>query len=341
MQNSDSVNKEVLQMKTILFTNAVEEVKRVFHPNQIATLMREFGCDGNIYTPENLPELGETECVFSTWGMPELTEAEIKKYLPKLKYIFYAAGSIKPFAEPYYRCGVRIFSAWQANAVPVTEVAVSQILLASKGFYYLARRCKQDYDTTKREMEKFPGNYGVKIGLLGCGAVGMRVLQELRRHDVELYVNALEITKENESEFGVHAATREEIFENCTVISNHLANVPETVGMIGGSLISKMKPYSTFINTGRGAQVDEAALVKKLTEDPTITAVLDVTYPEPPVAGHPFYTLPNCVLTPHFAGSSGSEVQRMAAYMIEECRRLLSKDPCQYELTPEMLSKMA
>lgn len=169
----------------------------------------------------------------------------------------------------------------------------------------------------------------------------MRVLEVLKRYNIDIYVSSSKITKENENDYGINAATREEIFENCSVISNHLANVPETVGMIGESLISRLRPYSTFINTGRGTQVDEAALAKKLSEAQTITAVLDVTYPEPPVAGHPFYTLPNCVLTPHFAGSSGSEVQRLGAYMIEECRRFLAGDACKYEVTPEMLSRMA
>jgi len=73
-----------------------------------------------------------------------------------------------------------------------------------------------------------------------------------------------------------------------------------------------MRPYATFINTGRGAQVVEEALADVLRSRPDLTAVLDVTWPEPPVAGHPFYSLPNCVLTPHIAGSSGDEVHRMS-----------------------------
>ena len=108
-----------------MFTNSVENLKRVFHADQIESLKREFGCDGKNYTPENLPKLGETECIFSTWGMSKLTETEIKNYLPKLKYIFYAAGTVKMFAEPFYRCGVRIFSAWHANAVSVAEVTIA------------------------------------------------------------------------------------------------------------------------------------------------------------------------------------------------------------------------
>lgn len=99
-----------------------------------------------------------------------------------------------------------------------------------------------------------------------------------------------------------------------------------------------MKPYSTFINTGRGAQVDEDVLAKKLSSDSTITAVLDVTDSEPPLDESSFYTLENVVLTPHFAGSSGNEVRRMAQYMIEEAMRYENGENCLYEVTEEMFT---
>jgi stage II sporulation protein E len=72
-----------------------------------------------------------------------------------------------------------------------------------------------------------------------------------------------------------------------------------------------------------------------------ITALLDVTWPEPPVEGHPFYTLENCLLTPHIAGSAGDEVCRMAEYMLEECKAYLSDEPCKYEVSLRMLETMA
>ena len=125
------------------------------------------------------------------------------------------------------------------------------------------------------------------------------------------------------------------------MISNHLANVPATVGILNDRLFKLMKPYSTFINTGRGAQVDEAAMIAKLQSDPTITAVLDVTFPEPPVEESPLFTLDNVILTPHSAGSSGNEVRRMAQYMVEESRRWLKGESCLYQVTEVMLSTMA
>ena len=72
----------------------------------------------------------------------------------------------------------------------------------------------------------------------------------------------------------------------------------------------------------------EEDLVRALRERPDLTALLDVTYPEPPDEGHPFYTLKNCLLTPHIAGSAGDEVARMGEYMLEECRSYLEGERC-------------
>ena len=133
----------------------------------------------------------------------------------------------------------------------------------------------------------------------------------------------------------------EELFSTCDVISNHVANNPQTVGMIHGGLLCRMKPYATFINTGRGAQVVESDLFAFLKARPDVTAVLDVTMPEPPEEGSEMYALENIVLTPHIAGSSGDEVVRMAEYMLGEYRALLSGAPVKYAVTAEMLATMA
>ena len=70
-------------------------------------------------------------------------------------------------------------------------------------------------------------------------------------------------------------------------------------------------------------------------------AILDVTYPEPPVDAHPFYTLQNCLLTPHIAGSAGDELARMGEYMLRECESYLKGEACKYEVSIKMLETMA
>jgi phosphoglycerate dehydrogenase-like enzyme len=113
--------------------------------------------------------------------------------------------------------------------------------------------------------------------------------------------------------------------------------------MLHYGLFSRMSETATFINTGRGAQVVEDDLIRALSECPTRTAVLDVTMPEPPVEGSPFYSLPNVFLTPHIAGSAGDEVARMGEQMADAFTHWQDapEEKLSCEVTLPMLETMA
>ena len=281
----------------------------------------------------------DTEYIFSTWGMPVFTEQEIKEHLPSLKAVFYGAGTVQKFARPFLNCGVKVFSAWAANAVPVAEYTVAQIVLANKGFFKTMRYT--DKTQARAMFNQYPGNYGVKIGIIGAGMIGKLVIRRLKDYDLQVLVFDPFLPDAVAEELGVQKASLEEVFARCQVVSNHLANNEQTKGMLKGVHFASMLPYATFLNTGRGAQVAEQEMVEVLKARPDLTAILDVTSPEPPEEGSPLYTLPNCMLTPHIAGSSGNEVRRMGQYMQAEYENLISQKPCKYEVTLEMLQTMA
>lgn len=283
-----------------------------------------------------------TEYVFSTWGMPQFSEDEIKDTLPSLKAVFYAAGSVQKFARPFLNCGIKVFSAWAANAVPVAEYTVAQIILANKGFFSSSRLAKTgDRQAAIQNSRAYPGNYGVKIGIIGAGMIGKLVIRMLKQYNLEALVFDPFLPDATAAELGVEKVSLETIFKECQVVSNHLANNAQTQGMLGGKLFESMLPNATFINTGRGAQVVENDLIEALKNRSDLTAVLDVTFPEPPTEDSELYTLPNCILTPHIAGSAGKEVRRMGEYMRREYQSFLKNEPCKYEVTLEMLKTMA
>ncbi len=163
----------------------------------------------------------------------------------------------------------------------------------------------------------------------------------LKNINIRIYVFDPFLPEEKAEELNVKKTTLEEIFTQCDVISNHLADNDKTKGMLGFDLFSAMKPNSTFINTGRGAQVLESDLIRVLKERPDITAILDVTYPEPPEKNSPFLTLDNCILTPHIAGSSSKELCRMGDYMRDEFLLYSENKPTHYEVTLKILETMA
>ncbi|MBR2353253.1 MAG: hydroxyacid dehydrogenase [Clostridia bacterium] len=333
-------------MKAIFLCGKPEHIPMVYGEETVCRIRELAELDGCVYSKEDLlrnPEaFSEVEFIFSTWGMPTLTEKEIRTYLPRLKCLFYGAGSVQKFARPFLNCGVKVFSAWAANAVPVAEFATAQIILANKG-YFLTHRL---YHANGRQeahvaFDKCRGNYGETVGIIGAGMIGKLVIEMLKAYSLNVIVFDPFLPDEKARELGVEKCTLEELFARAFTISNHLANNEQTKGMLNYDLFSRMRECGVFINTGRGAQVVEDDLVRILRERPDLTALLDVTYPEPPEEGHPFYTLPNCLLTPHIAGSAGDEVARMGEYMLRECEAYLEGRPIKYEVTEQMLATMA
>lgn len=322
-------------MKEIFLNDDINQINRVY-----AEIKHK---EDKVFSKKQLLESGMTdvEVIYSTWGMPVLTSEEIEKCLPNLKEIYYAAGTVKFFAKPYLERGVRVFSAWKANAVPVAEYAVAQILLANKGFYQMQKRTRENYNDARAFSLKFCGNYNAKIGILGYGSISSLVVDALKNSKVEILLYSSHMTEERAKALGVKLAGLDEIFSTCDVISNHMANNEKNVGILNKKLFSKMKDYSTFINTGRGAQVDENALIEVMKDNPTLTAVLDVTFPEPPTKDSPLYSLDNIIVTPHIAGSSGNEVCRMAQYMLEEKARVDKGETPLYEVDEKTLESMA
>lgn len=333
-------------MKSIFLCQKKETVYRVFDRDLIQTLRHDAELDETVYRKEDILSTPEkfsgTRFIFSTWGMPALSENEIKACFPNLQCVFYAAGTVQKFARPFLNCGVKVFSAWAANAVPVAEYTVAQIILANKGFFAQTRlMAEKRLDNAQRRLSVSDGNYKGSVGLIGCGMIGSLVAEMLKRYELKVLAFDPFLSEEKAKRLNVTTVPLEELFERCGVVSNHLANNEATKGMLQYRHFMKLPQYATFLNTGRGAQVVEDDLVRALTERPDLTAVLDVTYPEPAPLAHPFYTLPNCFLTPHIAGSIGGEVVRMGEYMVREYEQFSKGNPCQYEVTPKMLETMA
>ena len=334
-------------MKAIFLANNKGNVDYVY-PKSIIDGIKELTDldDKNVYTQydivENPEKFSDVEYIFSTWSMPGGPGDDFAKYFPKAKALFYAAGSVKYFAKQYLDKGIKLFSAYAANAVPVAEFSLAQILLANKGYYRAVRSELTDgYEKASEISKAHVGNYGAKVGIIGVGMIGRKVIELLSPFKIDILVYDVFLSDEEAKSMGVKKASLEKLFSECDVISNHLANVPATVGIIKGELFSLMKPNATFINTGRGAQVDEAGMLSVLAKREDISAVLDVTIDEPPVKDSDLYRLKNVFLTPHIAGSQGCEVSRMAEYMLDEFRRFLSGEPTKYEITKEKLEKMA
>ena len=334
-------------MKSIFLCESEFNLNRVYAKSLTEELKRTAGlyADG-IFTKsdvlENPEKFSDTEYIFSTWGMPVFEKDQIQRCFPRLKCVFYAAGTVQSFARPFLKCKVRVFSAWAANAIPVAQYTAAQIVLALKGYFCREHiSCLSDWKAMKKRFAEYPGIYGEKVGIIGAGMIGKLVIGKVKALGLDCLVFDPFLPDETAARLGAEKCSLEKLFKECFVISNHLANNAETHGMLKYALFSSMRKNSVFINTGRGAQIVENDLFGILNERPDITALLDVTVTEPPEESSEFYTLKNCFLTPHIAGSSGNEVHRMAEYMRDEFNRLESGKDCLYEVTEKMLETMS
>lgn len=332
-------------MKIAMISANADAVKRVY-PSSLLSRIKEHGelaegVVGRSSLEQYKRWLSNCGALFSTWGMEAFTEEEIRKYFPKLKYVFYAAGSVQHFAAPFLNCGVRVFSAWQANAVPVAEYTFAQIILANKGFFQSVYLTKTKRQEAQRIAASHAGNYDTTVGIVGAGAIGSMVCEKLRELHCRVVCYDPFMSGEKASRLCVEQVSIEELFEQSDVISNHLANKDELEGFYNYPLFKRMKPFATFINTGRGRQVVDADLDRALKEEPGRAAVLDVTYPEPLPKDALLIKNEQVFLTPHIAGSMGSEVVRMAEYMLADFGRVLNGSSPLYEVSLSMLKTMA
>lgn len=326
------------------FCNRLEwiDLESVYSQSQRDRIAKLCNMYPDIITSENINDhisaLSKLDVIFSTWGMPNLTKEQLAK-LAQLKAVFYAAGSVKDFATPFLERDITVVSAWAANAVPVAEFTVAQILLANKGYFRDILNC-----TTHKGCSacfRGVGNYNTTIALLGVGMIAKKVIELLKPFCLKVLAFDPFLSREDADHIGVEKVSLDDAFRRGMVISNHIADIPETRGMLRYEHFDAMRKNAVFINTGRGATLAEEDIVRVFRRRTDLTALLDVTNPEPPAADSPFYELPNIILSSHIAGSIGEEVTRMAETIIEEFLSWSNGGTLRYAVTPDMLKTMA
>jgi phosphoglycerate dehydrogenase-like enzyme len=285
------------------------------------------------------PALAEVEVIFATWGMPALTEEQLAQ-LPALEAVFYAGGNVKSFAQPLVDHHIVLVSAWAINAIATMQMALSQVLLTGRGYFRSVRRYAQTHELAAAKDFHRAGAAGEIVGVIGMGWIGRRLTAELRTLGFRVLASDPFLSPERAQELGVEKVSLEELFRRSYIVTNHIPDLPSTKQMLGASLFESMRDGATFINTGRGAQIVEAHLVRVLKVRPDLTALLDVTDPEPPAASSALWTLPNVVLSPHIGGTIGDEVTRLSDAMIEEFVAWDAGKPLRYQVTKEVLETM-
>ena len=165
---------------------------------------------------------------------------------------------------------------------------------------------------------------GKTLGVIGAGNIGRTVIKAAQALDMKILVYT---RTPREDEENLTYVSLDTLLTESDYITLHCPLKPETRHLINEETIGRMKPTAFIINTGRGALIDEPALIKALQEGRIAGAGLDVQETEPPAEDNPLYTLPNVILTPHMGWKGFETRQRLVSILSDNIHSFLAGHP--------------
>jgi D-3-phosphoglycerate dehydrogenase / 2-oxoglutarate reductase len=214
--------------------------------------------------------------------------------------------------------GVVVISPRLANATSVAEHALGVTLAL------LRRLIPLDASTRRGSWERVAGRElaGRVWGILGAGATGLATARLAVAIGLTVLAHDPQVDPAEVHLDGLSFHPLEEVVARADVLSIHVPETPETVGLVDAALLDRMKPGALLVNLGRGSLIDEPALVEALATGRLGGAALDVRAVEPPVIGR-LEQLDNVVLTPHVAGITEESQKRVSDALVDDILRIV------------------
>jgi phosphoglycerate dehydrogenase-like enzyme len=205
----------------------------------------------------------------------------------------------------------------------IAEHVLAMTLMFSRGLYrYYPEQQAGRWNRDAVPEERLWELGGKTMLVVGLGGIGTETAR--RAHALGMNVVATRGSRREGPAFVSYVGLADELPElagRADVVVNATPLTPETRGLFDAEFFAGMKPTAYFINVGRGASVVTEDLVAALENGAIAGAGLDVTDPEPLPEGHPLWSLPNVIITPHVAAGSDVRVGRLWIVMRENLRR--------------------
>ena len=275
------------------------------------------------------------------WGSQRL-DAEILKNAPRLKLLTHLGGTVVPFvSDEMWERGIRVISANDYFAESVAEGTLAYMLTALRDIPRYSDGLK-NHKQWKTSLSYSAGLMGKTIGLVSYGTIARKLVPILSQFKVRIMVYDIKPLPTSDVEkYGLVAATLDRIFSECDIISLHTPLFDATYHLVGEALLSKIKDGALFVNTSRGAVVDQAALERELAKG-RFKAILDVYEKEPPAEDCPLYELPNVIMMPHMAGPTVDMHRILTRELLLEGAAFVDEGrPLVHEITRTMASTMS
>ena len=223
--------------------------------------------------------------------------------------------------------GVRVCNMPGTNTPAVAEMTLALMLAALRRLPVFGRATREGkgWEMDSAVQDSLGEIGGRTVGLVGFGAVPRALAPVLGALGAGVVYTAR--TPKPEAEGLAEWRTLPALLEESDIVSLHVPETRETIGMIDATAIARMKPGAVLVNTARGSLVDEAALARALSSGRLRAAGLDVFAREPVPADNPLLGLDNVALAPHVAWLTMDTIERSLEVALDNCRRLATGEP--------------
>ena len=210
----------------------------------------------------------------------------------------------------------------------VSNHAIVLLLACAKKLVMLDKFTRQggwtDWAKSRDIISPMVPIHGQILGVIGCGNIGRMIAEKAQCFDLKVLGYDPYADKSLAKESGITLVSLPELLKESDFVSVSTLLNEETRHLIGEEEFKQMKPPAYFINTARGAIVDEPALVKALQEKWIAGAGLDVFEKEPVDPDNPLFKMDNVVVTPHSGSASDAAPKQARPIMLQELTRILN-----------------
>ena len=330
-------------MPTSLLVIVTPDEQSKFLPEAVLAELRGYAAAFHLLDPTGLDAAGfaralaaaDPEVVLACWRTPAFPAV----LPPRLRYVCYLTGSVKHIVtRAHLERGLLLTNWGSAISRIVAECALFHTLCclrhATRYTFLLHREggWRDDWERVGSLFER-------RVGIHGFGPVARALVGLLRPFHCTVSVFAPDVDDAVARQHGVRRAeSLDDLFGNNDVLIELAPLIPATIGTVTERHLRLIRPGGIFVNVGRAAIVDEAALLR-IAREGQIQIGLDVFVEEPLPADSPFRGLTNVSLSPHIAGPTLDRYPDATALALRNLRAYAAGQTLEARITPEIFER--
>lgn len=329
----------MLKLRTLFIALTPQEIAE-FLPGPLLAAVRAQATDVRVVDPAGMRPTdfhrvlaeADPDVLLAAWKTPAVPAV----LPPRLRYVCYLPGSVKKLVSRADLEKGLLVTNWGGSVSRVVAECALMLILASlrrAGHWIPAMQRPGAWKNGRTDAASL---FGRRVGVHGFGLVARELTRLLQPFGVEVAVCAPET---DPALYAAHRARRvaslDELFAGSDIIVELAPLIPETVGVVTERLLRLIPEGGVFVNVGRGAVVDEAALLRVAREG-RIQVALDVYETEPLAADSGLRGLPNVILLPHLGGPTADRCRDAGAFGLRNLQAYAERRPLESVVTPEI-----